>query len=129
MSQVDVIHQLITRWNAGDLEGAADLYTEDGEMRTGSHWPEHVTYRGRDEIRDTSREWASLWESLQVELESLEEYGDKVVATGSWHMRGASSGVDGEMDIFILFTFRGGKIAVLEWFPDRNQAVAAARDA
>jgi ketosteroid isomerase-like protein len=42
-------------------------------------------------------------------------------------MRGAASGVDGEMAIFILFTFREGKIARLEWFADRDSAVAAAR--
>ena len=44
-------------------------------------------------------------------------------------MRGAASGVDGQMPIFILFTFRDGKIAVLEWFPGRDEAVAAARGA
>jgi hypothetical protein len=31
------------------------------------------------------------------------------------------------MPIFILFTFRERRIAVLEWFADRDSAVAAAR--
>jgi len=29
--------------------------------------------------------------------------------------------------LFIVFTFRDGKIAVLEWFADHDTAVAAAR--
>ena len=73
MGNADVIRELIARWNAGDAE-----------IHTGPHWPEDVTYRGRDEIRRTSAEWASIWESLQVELETIEEHGDKVLATGAW---------------------------------------------
>jgi ketosteroid isomerase-like protein len=129
MSHADVIRQLVERWNSGDLEGTFDLYTEDAEMRTGSHWPERATYRGREAIRETSEEWSSLWHRLQIELDSVEEYGDKAVGTGAWRLRGAASGVDGEMPISILFTLRDGKIALLEWFPNRDEAVAAARDA
>ena len=43
-----------------------------------------------------------------------------MVVTGAWRMRGAASGIDGVMPIFILFTFREGRIAVLEWFEDRD---------
>jgi len=46
---------------------------------------------------------------------------------GAWVMRGAVSGVSGEMPDFIVFTLRDGKIAVLEWFADHDSAVAAAR--
>jgi ketosteroid isomerase-like protein len=129
MGNTQVIHELIRRWNSGDLEGALHLYTEDAEIRTGTHWPEVTTYRGHEQIRATTEEWASLWERIQIELASLEEHGDKVVATGCWVMRGAASGAEGEMEIFIAFTIRGGKIAVLEWFADRDSAVAAARGA
>ncbi len=52
-----------------------------------------------------------------------------MLAIGAWRMRGAASGIDGEMPIFIVFTFRDDKIAVLEWFADRDTAVAAAREA
>jgi len=129
MGNADLIRQLTDRWNAGDVDSVFELYTEDAEIRTGPHWPEVTTYRGREAIRATTREWASMWDRLQIEVDTLEEFGDKLVATGAWRMRGASSGVDGEMAIFILFTFRDGKIAVLEWFADRETAVAAAVDA
>jgi ketosteroid isomerase-like protein len=127
MGNADVIRQLTERWNAGDVDGASDLYTEDAEIHTGPHWPEVTTYRGREEIRETSAEWAALWDALQVELDRLEEHGDKVLATGAWRMRGAASGVGGEMEIFIVFTLRDGKIAVLQWFEDHESAAVAAR--
>ena len=127
MRHADLIQQLIEGWNRGDLDGVFSLYTGDAELRTGTHWPEQATYRGREAIRESSEEWASLWQSLQVRLETMEEHGDKVVVSGAWKMRGAASGVDGEMPIFILFTVRDGKIALLEWFPDHDSAVAAAR--
>jgi ketosteroid isomerase-like protein len=128
MSNVDVIHELTAKWNSGDVDSVFELYTEDAEIRTGPHWPEQSTYRGREAIRETSAEWASMWDRLQIEVDELEEYGDRLVAVGAWRMRGAASGIDGSMPIFIVFTFRDGKIASLEWFADRDPAVAAARD-
>jgi ketosteroid isomerase-like protein len=127
MSNADVIHELTAKWNAGDVDSVFELYTEDAEIRTGPHWPEQSTYRGREAIRETSAEWASMWDKLQIEVDELEEYGDRLVAVGTWRMRGAASGIDGSMPIFIVFTFRDGKIAALEWFADRDTAVAAAR--
>jgi ketosteroid isomerase-like protein len=127
MSHADLIHALIDGWNRGDLDGVFALYTEDAVMRTGPHWPEQATYHGRDEIRATSQDWASLWEALRVEVDTLEEFGDRVVVTGAWRMRGAASGVGGEMPIFLVFTVRDGKIAFVEWFEDHDTAVAAAR--
>jgi ketosteroid isomerase-like protein len=127
MSNADVIHELTGKWNSGDVDTVSELYTEDAEIRTGPHWPEQSVYRGREAIRETSAEWASMWDRLQVEIDTIEEFGDKLVAIGAWRMRGAASGIDGSMEIFIVFTFRDGKIAALEWFADRHTAVAAAR--
>ena len=129
MGNADLIRTLIETTNAGELEAVVDLYTEDAEIHTGAHWPEVTVYRGRDEIRRTSAEWASMWENLQIELHSIEEYGERMVVTGAWRMRGAASGIDGEMPIFITFTFRAGRIALLEWFADRDTAMAAAVEA
>jgi ketosteroid isomerase-like protein len=128
MSHADLIRELTGMWNSGDVDSVSDLYTEDAVIRTGPHWPEQATYRGRDAIRETSAEFASMWETLQIELDAIDEYGGRAVVTGAWRMRGAASGIDGEMPIFIVFTFRDGKIAALEWFADHDTAIAAARD-
>jgi ketosteroid isomerase-like protein len=127
MSNADVIRELTTRWNAGDMDGVLELYADDAVTRTGPHWPEQASYRGKEQIRASIEEWRSVWEVVVAELESLEEHGDKVVAVGSWNIRGGASGVGGDMPIYILFTVRDGKIAELEWFADRDEAVASAR--
>jgi len=69
-----------------------------------------------------------MWETTKVVVDSLDEVGpDQVVAAGAWHIRGRASGIEGEMPLFILFTIRDGRVARLEWFEDRDTAVAAAR--
>ncbi len=64
-----------------------------------------------------------------MEVDSLDSYGDRVVASGAWITRGRVSGLDGRWPFNILLMFRGGKIASHEWFADRDVAVAAARTA
>ena len=127
VSNVDVIKQLAERWNAGDIDGALELYTEDAVAISGPDWPEQAVHRGHDELRSNMADWLSVWESSQIEIASIEPYGDRVVGTGAWFTRGRSSGAAGSMPFVILFTLRDGKIAVLEWFTDHDAAVAAAR--
>ena len=129
MQNAEVIRELIERWNAGDIDGVLDLYAPDAVTHTGPHWPEQESHRGREAIRASMEEWRSVWEVVEAEIHDLEEFGDKVVTTGSWRIRGGASGVGGEMPIFIVFTLRDGKIAVLEWYENRDTAVAAARGA
>jgi ketosteroid isomerase-like protein len=126
-TNIEVIEELTRLWNEGDDEGVLALYAEDAVQQTGPHWPEQATYTGHAEIRASMEEWQAMWETTKLAVESLEEKGDdKVVAVGAWHIRGRASGIEGEMPLFILFTVRDGRVARLEWFEDRDSAVAAA---
>ena len=124
-----IAKELIERWNAGDIDGVVELYTEDTAMYAGDEWPDQETYRGHDGVRQNIEQWRSVWESSSIELEELESFGERVVASGAWVTRGRASGVSGRMPFVILLTIRDGKIASLEWFTDHNVAIAAARDA
>jgi len=128
-TNIEVIEELTELWNTGDMESVLALYAEDAIHVTGPHWPEQATYRGRDEIRDSMRDWQSMWETTRVTIDRLEEAGDhQVIAVGAWHMRGRASGIEGEMPIFILFTLRDGQVTRLEWHPDYESADVAAAD-
>jgi ketosteroid isomerase-like protein len=127
MSNVDVIRRLAERWNAGDVEGALELYAEDAVAISGPDWPEQTTHRGHEELRANMTDWLAVWESSQIEIGTMETYGEKVVGSGAWVTRGRASGAEGRMPFTILFSFRDGKIAVHEWFTDHDAAVAAAR--
>jgi ketosteroid isomerase-like protein len=127
MDNADLIRQLAERWNAGDVDGAVDLYCEDAVIVNGPDWPEQGTWEGRERIKVSFEEWGVVWESARVEMGPVERHGDKIVGTGTWRTRGAASGAEGTMPFVILFSFRDGKIALHEWFTDYDQAVAAAR--
>jgi ketosteroid isomerase-like protein len=127
MGNVDVIRELTRRWNAGDVEGVLDLFTQDAVMLAGADWPEQATSHGREGIRSNIEDWRAVWESSELEIGRHETFGDKVVSEGAWNTRGRSSGLSGTMPATTLCTIRHGKIASLEWFTDYDAAVAAAR--
>ena len=129
MSNADVIRELARRWNAGDIEGVLEMYTEDAVMLSGEDWPEQTTWRGRDGIRSNIDEWRAVWESAELEIARIETIGERVVAEGAWNTRGRSSGVSGSMPVTTLCTIRHGKIACVEWFSSYDSALAAARGA
>jgi uncharacterized protein (TIGR02246 family) len=129
MAEADLITKLVERWNAGDLEGSLELYTEDAVMFSGTDWPEQTEWRGREAIRRNMEDWLAVWESSQIEPGPVETIGDKMVAAGTWVTRGRSSGAAATMPFTILCTLRNGKIESLEWFLDHDAAVAAARGA
>jgi ketosteroid isomerase-like protein len=129
-SSLDIVRQVAERWNAGDFEGMFELYHDDLVVVTGEHWPEaNVTTEGKDAFRESTRDWLSVWESIEIETDQVEEYGDRVVANGRWRSTGRVSGLEGTMPIHMVLTVRDGRIARLEWYPDHERAVAAARGA
>jgi hypothetical protein len=64
---------------------------------------ERHVLQGKAAFRESIDEWLSVWESVAVETDQVEVYGERVV--------------------------RDGKIARVDWCPDHEQAVATARDA
>ena len=130
MSQdaLDIVRSSAERWNAGDFEGMFELYADDMVVVTGEHWPEaNQVMEGKDAFRESTQEWLELWQSVELETDHVEAYGDRVVARGHWRSTGRVSGVEGTMPIHMVLTVRDGKIARLEWYPDHDRAVAAAR--
>jgi ketosteroid isomerase-like protein len=124
---LDIVREGADRWNAGDIEGLLALYADDIVVQTGEHWPEPATLEGKAAFRESIDDWLEVWKSIEIETGSVEAYGDRVVAHGCWRSTGRMSGVEGTMPIHIVFTVRDGRIVRLEWFPDQQRAVAAAR--
>jgi ketosteroid isomerase-like protein len=127
---LDIVRQSAERWNAGDFEAMFELYSDDLVVVTGEHWPEaNLTMEGKDAFRESTREWLDVWQSVELETDHVEAFGDRVVAQGQWRSTGRASGVEGTMPVHMVLTVRDGKIARLEWYPDHERALAAARDA
>ena len=128
VEQLQTVADAFERWNAGDFEGMFELYADDMVVVTGEHWPEaNQVMEGKDAFRESTQEWLELWQSVELETDHVEAYGDRVVARGHWRSTGRVSGVEGTMPVHMVLTVRDGKIARLEWYPDHDRAVAAAR--
>ncbi len=64
--------------------------------------------------------------SLTVTANRIRKAGDTVIADVTHRMQGRTSGIEGDLDYFMLFTFRGTKIVRIESIIDRAEALEAA---
>jgi ketosteroid isomerase-like protein len=75
-------------------------------------------------------EWVSLsgeaWESVRLEPEEFQERGDKVVVVARLWARGGGSGVEVTRQDGAVCTLRDGKLARVDYYGSKNQALAAA---
>jgi ketosteroid isomerase-like protein len=129
LRNLEVVRRLVECWNAGDTDGVLALCQDDVVQESGPDWPEQGEWRGKSGMREGIEQWRSAWETVEIELESLEGFGDRVVAHGTWSLRGLASGVGGTWPASAVVTLRDGKVQILQWFADHDGAVAAARQA
>jgi ketosteroid isomerase-like protein len=129
LDPIEIVRQLGERWNAGDIDGLLELYSDDIVVKTGEHWPEQAPVKGKVAFRESIDEWLGVWQSIAIETDHIEAHGDRVVARGAWQSTGRMSGAEGTLPIHLVLMVRDGRIARLEWYPDHESAVAAARGA
>ena len=66
------------------------------------------------------------WDEWKLELDSLHEAGDKVVALVRQHGRSKAAGMPVEMSFAQVWTLRGGKQTRMDMYSDRAEALEAA---
>ena len=82
-------------------------------------------YRGHDGVRESFERWLDQWDEYGGEAERFVDCGDEVLVVATEHGRGARSGATVSSRIFIVMTFREGKVLRYREFYDE----AAAREA
>jgi ketosteroid isomerase-like protein len=128
MSQenVEVVRRIFDGWSTGDFAvGFADL-DPAVEFVVRHPFPEAVETIGPDGIRAYMRGFLDNWETYVVEARGLQAADDLVVADAVQRGIGKASGIEMEQEFFMLFTFRGAKIARIESILERDQAFQAA---
>ena len=83
-------------------------------------------YRGAEGLAEWLSDFAAAWDSYELEVERLIDAGDRVVSLFLIRAVGAGSGVAVEREDGMLWTFRDGKLARLDYFNDQAQALEAA---
>jgi ketosteroid isomerase-like protein len=88
-------------------------------------WPEREI-RGREAVWNFLMATDEPWEPGRYQAAEVSEGSDTVAVRMLRQLRGKASGVEVDYDYWAVFTFRAGKIARVEWFDDRDEALEAA---
>ena len=122
MDDVDLIRRAFDLYAAGDIDGVLALAADDAEIR-----PVFVegTYRGIDAIRELYKgDPRDRWRAIDLEFERV---GLRVLVTGRLQMT-ASLGGAVDLPITWVFTVERGRIARMESYIDRRNALDAIGD-
>ena len=130
---VEIVRKVIEAHERGDFATVFAAYdpqvewnvTRTQEDAMGGLDLEPVYY-GRAGIRTFWRAWFAAWEQVSFEYQEFIDAGDKVVSVLSQRMRGRTSGLDLEWNSYAqVWTVYDGKIARVEFFPTRGEALKA----
>ena len=101
------------------------LLTDDFEWHEPAQAFHGGTHRGFDEIRQRLEAQLEVFDEFTIEPEEFHEHGDRVAVPVRQRARGGASGVEVEIRIGHLWTVRDGKIARLDVFAARDDALRA----
>ncbi len=125
---VELVESAFEAWNAGDIDRFAALAAEDIAWLEVSGRPEGGFSErfGRDRMRRSLESLFEAWESYHVEVERIEECGDRVVAIVREVAKGRSSGLEIDGRWGYLVTVKDGLISRIEAYRDAAQALQTA---
>jgi ketosteroid isomerase-like protein len=95
------------------------------DMSTFQGWPEQKTYAGIEGARRFMHDWLDAWDDWELEVETFEDAGDKVVAIVRQHGRAKATGLAVDMHFAMVFTVWDGKQVRMEMYADPAEALAA----
>jgi ketosteroid isomerase-like protein len=124
--QTEVVRRFLDAFAAGDDETQIALMHADVELVEWPEAPDSHHVQGANEAIQIRNSWFEAWESLRFAVDEYLEAGDRVVACGKAHALGKGSTVPVDFENYTVFTLRGGKVARLEFFIEREQALTAA---
>jgi ketosteroid isomerase-like protein len=87
--------------------------------------PDARVYRGHGGVRESFERWLDEWDEYGTEAERFVDCGDDVLVVAREHGRGARSGATVSARIFIVLTFRDGKLLRYREFYDEAEALEA----
>jgi ketosteroid isomerase-like protein len=125
---VELVETALNAWNPGGVRAFTDHMAEDVAWIEVSGRPEGpATERhGRDRLRRGLESLFEAWESYRLEVESVHDAGDRVLAIVREIARGRASGVEVDGRWGYLITVEDGEIVRVEAYRDADQAIEVA---
>ena len=126
MSQesIDAFKKGNEAFRRGDWDALAATLDPDILVRNDPRWPEQRFY-GREAVVAF---WRGLWESWgpDAHVEEVVDLGDRLLVRWRFIVRGQHSGVEGEQRISAIQTYREGRVILVEYFLQHEQALEVA---
>src|SRR5215208_8488860 len=112
---LDVLPELIAQTCNPQIEWVEDPRRADRRV-----------YRGHEGVRESFERWLENFEEYGFEVERMVDGGDKVLAYAREEGRGSLSGGIVSQRIYVVYTFRNGKVARYQEFYEEQDAFEAA---
>jgi uncharacterized protein len=128
-SPLSVVQAMYEAVNNRDWDAGFGLLADDFEWHEPAQAFHAGTHRGFDEIRQRLEDQLEVFDELTIEPLEFHERGELIAVPVRQRARGEASGAEVEIRIGHLWTVRGGKIARLDVFAARDDALRAAEQA
>ena len=123
---VDVVRQLFDRFAEGGIEPTLDLFSEDVVIEIPPDMSaEPDDYHGHDGVRHYFAGFEGMLEDVRYEAIELVPAGELVLAHTRLSGRGASSGLDVDIEAHVVHELADGQIARIRPYPSRDAAERA----
>ncbi len=113
-ANVATTRRFIDAFNRLDMDAVLADADPDVVLKEWDEAPDSRTHQGRDAVRAAVNTWLETWEWMQVEINELEEVGDRVLVTLHQRAKGINSGIEVDFTTYNVYTFRNGKVTRLE---------------
>ena len=129
MSQenLEILRRVNEAFNRRHVDDALQYLDPEVELHPGVQVPdEESRYLGREGVAEWFRSATEAWETITVEHnELIAVSGDRVLAVERWRFRGRD-GIELELELPNVYTFRDGLIVRIDGFTDKSEAREAA---
>jgi ketosteroid isomerase-like protein len=125
---VELVESALDAWNRGEIEAFAGLVAEDVAWVEVSGRPEGEAGErlGRDRMRQSLESMLEAWDSYRLEVERIDDVGDRILAIVREVGRGRASGLEIDGRWGYLITVQNGKIGRIEAYRDAALALEMA---
>jgi ketosteroid isomerase-like protein len=124
---VEAVRAGFDAFSRGDMPAFLELADTDVVFTPIPEAPDVEDFHGHEGLlQGLAQVSTEVWDDFSIELREMRDFDDHVLASLRWSGRGPSSGIQVEVDIHALYTFREGKVVRLQFFSSEQQSLEAA---
>jgi ketosteroid isomerase-like protein len=123
---IETLERALDAYNRRDREAFLAELHQDAETIPVASWPEPGPYVGPD-VWNFHVAFAESWGKASAPRPTeIRDLGEKLLVRLERSATGGASGIGVDYAMYGVVTFRDGRIARMEWFQTRSEAVEAA---